>query len=269
MSTTSMPASARMASTRPGNLLSRSRIRNRARLLAPSRSMTTFLAAWAMARSWYRAAAQSRSRLPCVTARIAITPRRVMPIAWRPHTLTARINQQIYPAWIPRRDDAVRYDGEGPRLTADFEVVIPRLPVAPDRVEDLGLELAKVRRLDPDPGPALKTHENEKKDINCAQPSIGGCSFVANVGWRAGLLGAAGSLGDAPTGAVHGEPVGGAAASSHGGQSPAQDRSRLQTIASTTLPRRLMHTAAGRPLLVPALADGDIRPNAGIAAGPS
>lgn len=118
---------------------------------------------WAMARSWYGTAAQSRSRLPCVAARTAITPRRVMPTAWRPHTLTARINQQICPAWIPRRDEAVRYDGKGPRLTAGFEVVIPRLPMAPDRVEDLGLELTKVRRLDPDPGPALKRTKMRKR----------------------------------------------------------------------------------------------------------
>jgi hypothetical protein len=171
-----------------------------------------------MARSWYGTAAQSRSRLPCVAARTAITPRRVMPTAWRPHTLTARINQQICPAWIPRRDEAVRYDGKGPRLTAGFEVVIPRLPMAPDRVEDLGLELTKVRRLDPDPGPALKAHENEKKDMNCAQPSTE--VFVRGKCWLAGWAArAAGSLGDAPTGAVHGEPVGGATASSHGGQS--------------------------------------------------
>jgi hypothetical protein len=56
---------------------------------------------WAMARSWCRAAAQSRSRLPCVTARAAITPRRVMPTAWRSHTLTARINQQFVQAGYP------------------------------------------------------------------------------------------------------------------------------------------------------------------------
>jgi hypothetical protein len=76
----------------------------------------------------------------------------------------------------------VRCDGEAPRLTADFEVVTPRPPAAPDRVEDLGLELAKVRRLDPDPGPALKARENEERDMNGAQPSIG--VFVrGNVGW--------------------------------------------------------------------------------------
>ena len=37
----------------------------------------------------------------------------------------------------------MRYDEEAPRLTADFEVVTPRLPVAPERVEGLGHELAK------------------------------------------------------------------------------------------------------------------------------
>ena len=47
LSTVWMPASARMASNRPGNLPSRSRIRNRARLPASWRSMTRFLAAWA------------------------------------------------------------------------------------------------------------------------------------------------------------------------------------------------------------------------------
>ena len=114
----------------------------------------------------------------------------------------------------------MRYDGEAPRLAADFEVVTPRLPVAPDRVEGLGLELAEVRRLDPDPGPALKAHEYEKRDMNGAQPSIG--VFVRGKCWLAGWAArAAGSLGDAPPGAVHCEPVGGAAASSHGGQSRA------------------------------------------------
>jgi hypothetical protein len=42
---TSIPASLRMASNRLGNLPSRSRIRNRARLLASSRSMARFFAA--------------------------------------------------------------------------------------------------------------------------------------------------------------------------------------------------------------------------------
>jgi hypothetical protein len=56
--------------------------------------------------------------------------------------------------------------------------------MAPDRVEDLGLELTKVRRLDPDPGPALKAHENEKKDMNCAQPSTE--VFVRGKCWLAG-----------------------------------------------------------------------------------
>ena len=45
LSTTSMPASARMASNRPGNFPSRSLIRNRARQPASSRSITRFLAA--------------------------------------------------------------------------------------------------------------------------------------------------------------------------------------------------------------------------------
>ena len=47
LSTTSIPASLSTASNSPGNLPSRSRIRNRARLPASSRSMTRFLAAWA------------------------------------------------------------------------------------------------------------------------------------------------------------------------------------------------------------------------------
>jgi hypothetical protein len=46
LSTVSMLASARMAPDRPGNLPPRSRIMNRARLPASSRSMTRFLAAW-------------------------------------------------------------------------------------------------------------------------------------------------------------------------------------------------------------------------------
>jgi hypothetical protein len=112
----------------------------------------------------------------------------------------------------------VRYDGEAPRLTADFEVATPRLPVAPDRVEDLGLELANVRRPDPDPEASIEGARNEKRDMNGAQPSIG--VFVRSKCWLAGRAArAAGSHGDAPTGAVHGEPAGGAAASSHGGQS--------------------------------------------------
>jgi hypothetical protein len=45
LSTTSMPASARMASNNSGNLPSRSRIMNRARQLASSRSMMRFFAA--------------------------------------------------------------------------------------------------------------------------------------------------------------------------------------------------------------------------------
>src|ERR1700692_4010966 len=47
LSTAVMPASLSTASNRAGNLPSRSRIRNRARLPATSRSMTRFLAAWA------------------------------------------------------------------------------------------------------------------------------------------------------------------------------------------------------------------------------
>lgn len=96
-----------------------------------------------------------------------------MPAAWRPHTLTARINQQIVQPGYPGETTQCAMTEKLPRLTADFEVVTPRLPVAPDRVEGLGLELAKVRRLDPDPGPALKAQENEKRDMNGAQPSIG------------------------------------------------------------------------------------------------
>jgi len=56
----------------------------------------------------------------------------------------------------PDRSDSIgkpaRARTGAPQLTADFEVVTPRLPVVPDRVEDLGLELAKARRLDPDSG---------------------------------------------------------------------------------------------------------------------
>lgn len=40
-------------------------------------------------------------RLPCETARAIITPRRVMPAAWRLDTLTARINRQIVQARYP------------------------------------------------------------------------------------------------------------------------------------------------------------------------
>jgi hypothetical protein len=70
--------------------------------------------------------------------------------------------------------------------------------VAPDRVEDLGLELAKVRRIDPDPGPALKAHETEKRDMNGAQPNIRG--FVRGKCWLAGRAAkAVGTFGDAPT----------------------------------------------------------------------
>src|SRR5690349_9175313 len=47
LSTTSMPASARMTSNRPGNFPSRSLIKNRARQPASSRSITRFLAACA------------------------------------------------------------------------------------------------------------------------------------------------------------------------------------------------------------------------------
>jgi hypothetical protein len=97
-----------------------------------------------------------------------------------------------------------------------------------------------MRRLDPDPGLAFKAHENEKRDMNGAQPSIG--VFVRGKCWLAGWAArAAGSLGDVQTGVVHGEPVGGAAARQSWWAVPAQDRSRPQTIASTTLPRRLMH----------------------------
>ena len=46
LSTTWIPASLRTVSNRPGNLPSRSRIRNRARLPGFSRSLTRFLAAW-------------------------------------------------------------------------------------------------------------------------------------------------------------------------------------------------------------------------------
>ena len=46
LSTISMPASLSTASDRPGNLPSRSRIKNRARIPASLRSMTRFLAAW-------------------------------------------------------------------------------------------------------------------------------------------------------------------------------------------------------------------------------
>ena len=121
----------------------------------------------------------------------------------------------------------MRCDGEAPRLTADFEIVKPRPPVAPDRVEDFGLELAKVRRLDPDPGPTLKAYENEERDMSGAQPSIG--VFVrGNVGWRAGLLRRQGILGTRR----HRAPPRFAAEGCG---------SRPQTIASTTLPRWLMH----------------------------
>ncbi len=48
MSTISMPASLSTMSNRPGNLPSRSRIRNRARLPASPRSMMRFFAAWAI-----------------------------------------------------------------------------------------------------------------------------------------------------------------------------------------------------------------------------
>jgi len=46
LSTTWIPASLRTVSSKLGNLPSRSRIRNRGRLPAFSRSMTRFLAAW-------------------------------------------------------------------------------------------------------------------------------------------------------------------------------------------------------------------------------
>lgn len=150
--------------------------------------------------------------------------------------------------------EAPRLTGEAPRLTADFEVVTPRPPVAPDRVEDSGLELTKVRRLDPDPGPALETHENEERDMSGAQPSIG--VFVrGNVGWQAGLLRRQGSFGTRrhrapPRFAAEGLRV-----------SPSNHR-------VDTPPRRLMHCreeAAART----ALPDGDIRSHAGIAAGRS
>jgi hypothetical protein len=47
LSTISIPASLSTSSNRPENLPSRSRIRNRARLPASSRSMMRFFAAWA------------------------------------------------------------------------------------------------------------------------------------------------------------------------------------------------------------------------------
>jgi hypothetical protein len=47
LSTVSIPASLSTVLNRPGNLPSRSRIRNRARLPASWRSMTRFFAAWA------------------------------------------------------------------------------------------------------------------------------------------------------------------------------------------------------------------------------
>jgi hypothetical protein len=69
--------------------------------------------------------------------------------------------QQIVQAGYPR-EMTQRFDGEALRLTADFEIVTPRPSAAPIRAEDLGLELAKVRRLDPDPGPALSRTKMRK-----------------------------------------------------------------------------------------------------------
>ena len=46
LSTVSIPASVSTVLNRPGNLPSRSRIKNRARLPASSRSMARFRAAW-------------------------------------------------------------------------------------------------------------------------------------------------------------------------------------------------------------------------------
>jgi hypothetical protein len=70
--------------------------------------------------------------------------------------------QQIVQAGYPG-EMTQRFDGEALRLTADFEIVTPRPSAASIRAEDLGLELAKVRRLDPDPGSALSRTKIRKQ----------------------------------------------------------------------------------------------------------
>jgi hypothetical protein len=70
-----------------------------------------------------------------------------MPTAWPLHTLAARINQQIVQVGHPGETQSAVTEkllGSPP----DFEIATSRPPVAPDRVEDSGLELAQVRRLD-------------------------------------------------------------------------------------------------------------------------
>jgi hypothetical protein len=99
LSTTSMPASARMTSNRPGNFPSRSLIRNCARQPASSKSITRFLAAYATqdAAGWAVAPRILILRLACsITANTCSrTPDRV--------TVSKKSQASRAPAWERRK----------------------------------------------------------------------------------------------------------------------------------------------------------------------
>jgi len=204
-----------------------------------------------MARSWCQAPAQSRSRLPPDDMKDQYHPQTGdasnLATAHTDSTHYQQIVQAGYPGEMTQR-----FDGEALRLTAelrDSDTATIRGAHSGRRFRARAGQGAAARS---GSSTGIKSHENEEDNMSGAQPGSG--VFVrGRFGWRAGLLQRQDSLGRRRhrvrrggiaaaqiqgVGAVHAKPVGSAAASSHGGQSPRRAGLALK-------PPRRQHFSAG------------------------